>query len=362
MAVKAKVAVDVRALCVPTFGIGRYTRCILDRLIPGTPDIQWFLYADRPVLQGYDHYNNVMTRQYPEANKIRSLLRTQFQFARWAKADEVDVFWSPRHHLPFRLDSSIRSVVTVHDLVWQKYPETMMFANRLVEKLLMPPSLDRADKILCVSQSTADDVASSFPANKSKIVVTLNAASAIDAPVAPDIKSPYMLFVGTLEPRKNLLRILKAYSRVKPDLAEIRLVIVGAQGWMDDIRKHIEGEGLTNTVDLRGHVEEEALHGYYQHALCLLLPSIYEGFGLPALEAMNYGVPVIGSNVSSLPEVVGKGGILVDPESIDAIATAMIKLTTDPDYRQTLSIEAKKQSKKFSWQTTAQQTLKILLN
>ena len=171
-----------------------------------------------------------------------------------------------------------------------------------------------------------------------------------------------MLFVGTLEPRKNLLRILKAYSRVKPDLAEIRLVIVGAQGWMDDIRKHIEREGLTNTVDLRGHLEDEALHGYYQHALCLLLPSIYEGFGLPALEAMNYGVPVIGSNVSSLPEVIGEGGILVDPESIDAIATAMIKLTTDPDYRQTLSIEAKKQSQKFSWQTTAQQTLKTILN
>ena len=138
--VTAKVAVDVRALCVPTFGIGRYTRCILDQLIPENPDIQWFLYADRSVLQGYDQHNNVVTRQYAQANKIKSLLRTQFQFARWAKADEVDVFWSPRHHLPIRLDSSIRSVVTVHDLVWQRYPETMMFANRLIEKLLMPIS------------------------------------------------------------------------------------------------------------------------------------------------------------------------------------------------------------------------------
>jgi len=360
--VKSKVAVDVRALCVPTFGIGRYTRCILDQLIPETPDIQWFLYADRPVLQGYDHHNNVVTRQYLQASKIKSLLRTQFQFARWAKADAVDVFWSPRHHLPIRLDSSIRCVVTVHDLVWQKYPETMMFLNRLVEKILMPPSLNRADKILCVSQATADDVASSFPASKSKIIVTPNAASAVDAPIAPDMKSPFMLFVGTLEPRKNLVRILKAYARAKPNLAEIRLVIIGAQGWMNDIRKHIEREGLTRSVDLQGYLEDEALHGYYQHALCLLIPSIYEGFGLPALEAMNYGVPVIGSNVSSLPEVIGKGGILVDPESIDAIAAAMTKLTTDTNYRQTLSIEAKKQSLKFSWQSTAQQTLNTLLS
>ncbi|MCZ6819592.1 MAG: glycosyltransferase family 1 protein, partial [Calditrichaeota bacterium] len=289
--VAVKVAVDVRALCVPTFGIGRYTRCILDELIPETPDIRWFLYADRPVLQGYDQHNNVVTRQYPNSSKIKSLLRTQFQFARWARADAVDVFWSPRHHLPIRLDSSIRTVVTVHDLVWQKYPETMMFLNLLVEKLLMPPSLDRADRILCVSQSTADDVALGFPANKSKLVVTPLAACAVETPRTPNMKSPYMLFVGTLEPRKNLVRILKAYARAKASLQETRLVIIGAQGWMDDIRKHIDSEGLTGSVDLLGYLEEEALHGYYQHALCLLMPSLYEGFGLPALEAMNYGVP-----------------------------------------------------------------------
>lgn len=356
-----KVAVDVRALCVPTFGIGRYTRCILDILIPGHPEIKWFLYADRPILRGYDHHDNVVTRQYPGVNKIKSLLRTQIQYARWAKADEVDVFWSPRHHLPIRLHPSIRSVVTVHDLVWRQHPETMLFANRLIEKMLMPPSLQQADKILCVSQSTADDVVRGFPGSKSRIVITPLAASSVVAARVPDMNKPYMLFVGTLEPRKNLVRILKAYASVKSDLAGVQLVIVGAQGWMRDIKKQIEREGLAGSVELLGYLEDDALHGYYQQALCLLLPSIYEGFGLPALEAMSYGVPVIGSNNSSLPEVIGKGGILVDPESVAAIAAAMKKLATDPDVRQILAVEAKKQSGRFSWDETAKQTLEAIV-
>lgn len=353
-----KVAVDVRALCVPTFGIGRYTRSILDRIIPGAPEIQWFLYADRPVLHSYDHHSNVVVRQFGKANKIKSLLRTQFQFARWAKADEVNVFWSPRHHLPVALDASIRSLVTIHDLIWQKHPETMLFANKIVERLLMPQSLNQADKILCVSHSTAADVASSYPAFKSKIVVTPLAATHMAAPAKPDLAHPYMLFVGTLEPRKNLVRMLTAYSRVKQDLGDVRLVIVGAQGWMEDLTKHIDRLDITNRVELLGNLQDEALHGYYKHARCLLLPSIYEGFGLPALEAMSYGVPVIGSNVSSLPEVIGAGGILIDPLSVAAIADAMIKINTDDELRHVLAAEAKKQSGKFSWELTSEQTLR----
>ncbi len=355
-----RIAVDTRALCVPVFGIGRYTGQILFRTIPAARDIEWFLYADRPLLADFSAYDNVTIRQFGHARRFSSIYRSQHHFSRWARQDRIDTFWSPRHHLPVMLPSSIRQVLTIHDLVWKKYPETMKKANLWLERALMPVSMKKADAILCVSRSTARDVLEIRPRYERKIFVTPLAADTGAKSVAPDITGSYLLFVGTLEPRKNLSRIVQAFQQALPLLGDIRLVLVGARGWGRQIEELIRTSELASRVVLTGHLDDEALNGYYEGATALLLPSLYEGFGIPALEAMTRGVPVIGADNSSLPEVIGDGGILVDPLSVDRIAEAMIRLVNDPEERARLANKAREQAGRFSWDRTAAETLAVL--
>ena len=136
-----RIGVDARALTVPTFGIGRYTRCLLEELVK-LPGVAWYIYADRPILAP-PMPSNVVVREYKRKNRALSIYRTQVQFKKWAISDKVDLFWSPRHHLPLGLPDNIAKVVTIHDMVWAKYPETMIFANRLIETWLMPKKYQR---------------------------------------------------------------------------------------------------------------------------------------------------------------------------------------------------------------------------
>lgn len=354
-----RIAVDARPLCVPTFGIGRYARALLDRMTRDA-SVQWFLYADRPILADFSHCPNVSFRSFPAANRIVSLLRTQWTFARWADQDNVDVFWSPRHHLPLRLSKRIRAVVTIHDLVWKRYPETMLPANRLVERLLMPASLRRANAVIAVSESTRRDLLALYPEVADRTCVIAEAADALPG-ITGRGGERYFLFVGTLEPRKNLGRLLAAFAAAsRRDIADCRLLIAGAQGWGPQVSAAISALSLEGRVELLGHLDDRQLHSTMAGAIALCLPSLYEGFGLPALEAMQYGTPVIGANVSAIPEVVGDGGILVDPLSVSDIADALRRLATDAALRESLSDKARFQARRFSWDTAAQQTLALL--
>jgi len=232
-----------------------------------------------------------------------------------------------------------------------------MPANRFIERLLMPSSLRRADVILCVSEATKADVVTHFPGVAEKTIVIHEAATPMAAPPL-DRAGNYFLFVGTLEPRKNLGRVIEAFARAKEKgLGDCKLVIVGAEGWGDRIDAVVSAAGLGNDVELPGHVDDVELHQKLAGAIALLLPSLHEGFGLPALEAMQYGTPVIGANVSSIPEIVGDGGILVDPLSKTSISEALIILATDAERRQVLADNARRQAAKFSWEQAADETL-----
>ncbi|XOV89441.1 MAG: glycosyltransferase family 4 protein [Pseudomonadota bacterium] len=354
-----RIGVDARPLCVPTFGIGRYTRAILDRLTNESGH-EWFLYADRPFLFSYADRPGVVQRHFEAHNPALSLLRTQWTFARWAVADKLDVFWSPRHHLPILLGRRIPTVLTIHDLVWKRFPHTMLPANRLVERCLMPVSLRKADAIIAVSQATRDEVVNFFPHTIPRISVVPEAADMIAAepPLPPP---PYFLFVGTLEPRKNLLTLMEAFSLALPDLPpRCRLIIVGAEGWNMSLEKIIRAFSVQDRVELLGHVSEGVLHQHLAGAIALCLPSLYEGFGLPALEAMQHGTPVIGANTSSIPEVVGGGGLLVDPLSADDMAAALVQLANNPGERESLSRAALEQAARFSWDRTAANTRRLI--
>lgn len=359
-----RIAVDARQLVPPITGIGRYTESLLRQMLPGGDE--WFLYSDRPLSADVEAWSAgaaLTQRHGPAGNRgIRSLWRANVDFARWAREDDIQVFWSPRHHLPLTLSKRIASVVSIHDLVWRRHPETMPRANRLLEWLAMSYSLRRAQRVIAVSEFTQAEIAHFYLDAATKTCVVHEAARELGPAIDPALDCPYFLFVGTLEPRKNLPRLLEAFAGfARATDCPHQLVIIGAEGWgLPSLTEKSESLGISGRVHFPGFIEDSALAGYYQSATALLLPSLYEGFGLPVVEAMRYGTPAIVSDRSSLPEVAGDAGLLVDPESTDALQSALTTLATDADRRALLSSRCLARSEQFSWQRAAAETLDIL--
>lgn len=359
-----KIGVDARPLCYPGTGIYRYTIEMLKRMT--AIDCEWFLYSDRKYNEIELNKENIKHRVGNNRIANFSTFYAQLLFPHWARQDQIDVFWSPRHHLPLTLSSSISSVVTIHDLVWIHYGETMTRFGRLLESFLMPRAIKSADYVIAVSNWTGIDIKEHFPlaAHKTKVIT---GASCFPTPTPTplhDTINSYFLFVGTLEPRKNLPLLLAAYKNYTEKHPEpIPLIIAGGAGWGNiAIKKLVAQHNLSNQVTLLGQVSEKQLADLYKNAHTLLMPSLYEGFGLPLVEAMSQGVPVITSNLSAMKEICGDGGILVDPSSITEMSEAMISITTDENIYKKLSISATLQSKKFCWDTSAARMLKILLS
>lgn len=358
-----RIAVDARPLALPMVGITRYTFELLQRLVVDSPH-QWFLYLDRPAIHSLPDLAHVHIREGACRLNATSSIFAQFFFPYWAKQDQVDIFWSPRHHLPLLLSRQIKTVLTIHDLVWHFYPETMSILGRYLERALMPPSVRRADKVITISQSTAKALTDVLAVSENSVrTIPLASYFPNDAVEMAEIPSrQYFLFVGTLEPRKNLRRLLQAFAKALSEGVTIStLKIVGGQGWgginIDDLAREY---GIENNVEVLGHVDSEQLKSLYQWAYALLMPSLYEGFGLPILESMGFGVPVISANVSSMPEVVGEGGLLVDPLSIEQISDAIQLIDSDHDLYDKLAGLARDQAQQFSWDTTAALTKDVI--
>ena len=358
-----RIAVDARPLAHPATGIGRYTEAVLRRLV--NTGHQWFLYSDREITPRFPLDDHVQLRQgHVRPGSPLSIIHSQLVFPRWARGDCVDIFWSPRHHLPVLLPAGIKSVVTVHDVVWKRYPETMRRANHWLERCLMGPSLRRADSIISVSDFTARELAHYWPHVGGRCQTIYEAADNPPQSYEESIPLPgsaYLLFVGTPEPRKNLPVLLRAYAEaVHVGGLEQELVLVGAGGWGSfDLNREIAALELGGRVHIRGRVSDAELQALYAGATALLMPSLYEGFGLPVLEAMVHGTPVIVSNRGALPEVVGEAGIVVEPDSIAEIAAAMVRLDSDAQIRQSLVALGKSRAALFQWDEISAQTLQV---
>ncbi|MEE4659441.1 MAG: glycosyltransferase family 1 protein [Halieaceae bacterium] len=357
-----RIAVDAKLLSNPGSGIGRYTAALLEHMIP--MGHQWLLYSERPFNSPLVDSPRVWKRTgHALEGSIKGLRWSQLSFARWTLQDVVDLFWSPRHHLPFLLPRETARVVTIHDMVWRQIPETMPRRRLWLERALMGPSVRAADKVICVSRFTASEVSRYFPSAVGKCeVIPCAADTEVAINTTPSFPAPehFLLFVGTPEPRKNLPRLLRAYASLREAAALPDLVLVGARGWGDDnLPALIQELGIESRVHRPGHVSEADLQWLYAHATGLMMPSLYEGFGLPVLEAMQHGVPAIASSTSALPEVVGDAGLLVDPYSETEIANAISALLHEPGLRDTLSQRALARAGRFSWQRAAEETLAV---
>jgi glycosyltransferase involved in cell wall biosynthesis len=292
--------------------------------------------------------------------------------------DPPDLLFVPSHVLP--LVHPRRSVVTVHDLGFLYYPEAHTLSQNLYLRWSTRHNARAATRILADSQATRRDLVHHYSIPNSKIAVVYPGRDETLAPVTdPALLSavrarygmagPYLLYVGTLHPRKNLVRLIQAFgSLLQPSAdgpraptAGLQLVLAGQKGWLyGEILDQVRKLGLADRVVLTGYVPEADLPPLLSGALAFVFPSLYEGFGLPLLEAMACGTPVICSNVSSLPEVAGDAALLVDPTDSEALAAGLARLVADEGLRRELIERGFRQMQRFSWRRCAEETLQVL--
>ena len=355
-----KVGVDARLLCLPPTGIGRYAAELCNHLC--RREVEVFCSLPGPLSSAYALDQRIKVRVGRGGGELPKILWSQTLLPDWAARDAVTVLWGTSHRLPLRLQAGIGRVVTIHDMVWRRYPQTMRKSTLWAERMFMPPAMRSADRVIADSQSTATDLRSAFPSCADKIRVVYPGAGVehhgnavgFDRLAELGISRPFFLFVGTLEPRKNLERLIAAYALVPRELRkETQMAIVGGQGWGGlQLSRWIGLNGLAGDVVSTGYVTDAQLSQLYARARFLAMPSLYEGFGFPVLEAMARGTPALISGVSSLPEVGGDAVVEVDPLDEASIASGLIDLLSGPR-RDELALRSKTQAKKFSWDKAA---------
>jgi glycosyltransferase involved in cell wall biosynthesis len=360
------IGVDARPVSHPQLtGIGVYLNSLLQALQKLDQENQYYLISNGAIYfeVGNPKWEKIEGR-LPQ-RKI-STLWMQCCIPRIASKLKLDLFWGPRHQLPLFLSRNIKTVLTVHDIVHVLFPRTMSLPNLIVERLLMRRSILQADYVIADSISTASGIYEHYHARPTKVGVVYPGSPSfsehIHSPISDNEKLPrkYFLFVGTIEPRKNLRAILDAFRLLDTEREDVDLVLVGNIGWKTkEIMSLLEAHRYRSRIHFMGYVDAARLSFIYRNALCLLYPSLAEGFGFPMLEAMTYGVPVITSNVSSMPEVAGDAALLVDPYDVKGLADAMNMILMNDDMRNIVISKGYERVKKFSWKRCAEETLGI---
>jgi glycosyltransferase involved in cell wall biosynthesis len=321
--------------------------------------------SKHPWYKDFETYPLPHLRLLPSAASLGNLLLHQA-----ARNLKLDILHDPCGIAPFLFPTkAYKRVTTIHDAIPFIYPQTQPLLTRGVFQTLVRSSRLTADAVFTVSTSAANDLRQHLNLSRDKLFVTPLGIELPEKVVSPEVEqallhrlnisSPYFLYVGALHPRKNIGRTLEAFLSVRKRTQDIQLVIVGPPSWgADEVLRQVTASAKGDTgIVFTGFVSDEDLHTLYASAKGLVFPSLYEGFGLPALEAMAHGTPVITSNTSSLPEVVGEAALLVDPLSTTAIEEAMARLLNDEALCQTLSSRGLERAKLFSWESTAQKTL-----
>ena len=369
-----KIAIDIRTVTPVRSGVGNYVLSLLEGLKRVSPAEDLFLIgravnlevAGRPSDPGLVHETTVSHESHPLGD-----LWEHYWLPQVLDKAQVDVLHGPATLIPFSR-SSHASVVTIHDLVAFLFPETIPRKYAMYMRWLLRRVVERADRIISVSHNTKEDLRQVLGVDPDKVSVVYEAAKPVFQPVSDQglldytsrkygIDGPFLYHVGNIEPRKNLVRLIKAFLRAKPRLGRAtRLVITGQKGWLTSkLYREFSTLELGEDVIFTGYVPHEDLPLLMNAAHAFVFPSLYEGFGLPVLEAMSCGTPVVTSNISSLPEIVGDAAVLVDPQSEESIAQGIIQVVEDTGLHDDLSVRGLKRAKTFSWDRAARETLEV---
>jgi glycosyltransferase involved in cell wall biosynthesis len=365
-----KIGIDARKL--QDFGIGTYIRNLVRALAAIAPDDFQARYVllvraeDREQLADLPP-NFELTVESAPVYSARELVTLSWQLWR----QRLDLYHATHYVLP--LAAPPRVVVTIHDIIHLLYPEFLpnrlafFYARRMIQR-----SLTRGERIIAVSQNTRSDLMETFGVDGKKIEVIYNGVEDVFRRRLPEeeierwlhslgISRPYLLFVGNPKPHKNLDTVVQAYARARQMAPfDAPLICVGNRSGSEfKIRQRAEQLGIGNQVRLLGHVAQEALPAIYQGATLFLYPTLYEGFGLPVVEAMASGTAVITSNTSALKEVAQSYALLVDPLDIPAMAKAIAQCMAEPEHRAALARLGLRRAQDFSWEKTARRTLGV---
>lgn len=368
-----KIGIDVTAALTQGGGIGRYTREMVTALTAVAPDIDYHFFTAKPVAPP------PVARPLPQTPRTQlhmAPLNERWLYRLWYRArlplpvqwvtGPIDLFHSPDFVLP-PVHGRIPTLLTVHDLSFVHYPTA--YPERLVRYLnqVVPWSIHRASHVLADSQATKTDLVHIWDIAPDKVTVLYSGVSHQFQPVTDAHKQtavrqkyqigphPYILSVGTVQPRKNYQMLIQAFQPIAQTNPH-QLIISGGKGWLyEEMMAEVSRQGLDGRVRFIGFVDDDDLPTLYSSAELFAFPTLYEGFGLPLLEAMQCGVPVICSDVSSLPEVVGLAAIQLPPHDVAAWTAVMQRLLHTPSERAALVAAGFRQARLFSWQQAAQQ-------
>ncbi|MEM7584808.1 MAG: glycosyltransferase family 1 protein [Acidobacteriota bacterium] len=361
------IAIDARK--VNDFGIGSYVRNLIREIAEIDHDNRYYVFtgpSGRDAFEDLPENFQVVMQRSP-VYSIRELFTLSWDLIRL----KVDLYHATHYVLP--LIVPCRAVVTIHDIIHLLYPEFLpnrlafFYAERMIRR-----SLQRGNRVISVSRNTRSDLQSYFQVDGKKIETVYNGIDEIfrQALTKEEIEGwmeklglsgPYLLFVGNPKPHKNLDNVVKAYAKAveRHDFPHT-LVCVGDRGGVEfKIRQRAAQLGIEDRIVLLGHVDQEALPAIYQGATVFLYPTLYEGFGLPVIEAMASGVAVITSNTSALKEIAAGYAELVNPLDLDGMSRAIVRLVSDDDHRKALRKVGQRRSEEFRWRRAAEQTLEI---
>ena len=359
-----KIGIDVSPLYMHVSGISNYVRHILQGLAVTGSDHSFVLYTNKAIDFSF---------KLPDNFSVRVVRLPFHKMQIWFQVglplrmliDGIDVFLGPFHRIP--LLSTIPSVLTIHDLSGLLLKD-LHVRSVVARNSLIPFFVSKARRIIAVSQFTSDEIRRTFPKVGNSVDVILEAPSPALTRVTDEtlllevrdklnLPDRFILFLGTLEPRKNLPALLKAYESIAGRITQ-DIVLTGRMGWgSTNLKKLLENNDIRERIHLTGFVDDEYLPSLLSMADIVAYPALYEGFGLPVVEAMACGTPVLTSSVSSLPEAAGGAAILVNPESVEDISSKLLEMATDEELRKSLAIQGLARVSKLSWNKVAEMTL-----
>jgi glycosyltransferase involved in cell wall biosynthesis len=403
-----KISFDVSDLCAnQADGTTRYTRELAKRLPSLGVEHEWLMMAPcsplkeqnsqkpdfnnpgdatgAPQRRSQDAALGVQERQDPLDNQdFLNFANTRWLSSPWPKywtqsrlpfelfRERPDVLFMPIQQLPYLRPNIKRTVAVVHDLAFHRYPQQFTSKDWLLQHLFTAYVARQADHIIAVSQSTADDIAYYYGRTKNVQVIYHgldHAAFRMPTDTEkvsswqtlqqqyPQLRKPFLLFVGQIQPRKNLIRLIEAYEQLRPEW-DGQLVLAGGHGWLQQpILDRVKASPYHSDILLPGRIADEVLPALYWHAGVFVLPSLYEGFGMPVIEAMACGTPVVTSNNSSLKEIAAGAAELVEADDTASVAAGITRALKNRDALQKQGLQ---RAQKFTWERTATETLRII--
>ncbi len=358
-----RIAVNTRFLLKGRLeGIGWFTDQVLQRLVAAHPEHEFVFFFDRPFDKAFLYGPNVtpVVCQPPARHALLWYWWFEWSLPAALKKAQADVFLSPDGFCSLR--TKVPTVMVTHDVAHLHFPQEVPLHGRVFYNYYVPRYLQRSERVVTVSNFTKRDILKHYPVEADKVKVACNGCREVFQPLAPAEQQKvrqqyaagqaYFFYLGAVHPRKNVHRLIEAFDRFKQRTqSPVKLLIGGRFGWQTGVVKAAyDAAQFQKDITFLGYIPDEDLPRLTAAALALTYVSLFEGFGVPILEAMHCDVPVITSTVSSMPEVAGEAGYLVDPTIVDQIAIAMQELWEQPVLRQKLITAGQQQRQKFSWE------------